>query len=292
MHLRVQQALAALILSATVFVSEHVRADVISFRSDFWCPYVCNPDSETPGYMVEITRAVFEKQGHKVQVKLSNWVRAIKDTRSNRVQGLMGCSVVDAPDFIYPKKSLGLMKNAYFVPKNSTWTYKGRPSLQGMKIGVINGYTYGDSVDNLIRSRHRSFIPFSGDRPLEQVIRMMQAGRLDGFIENPVVLQYTSVSAKITMENMKIGGWVENHDPALFISFSPNNPKSQEYAEILSRGVEELRRSGELQRILMKYNLKDWEQPSGISLGALDNLGSSFLKSPLNPFNMFNARSL
>ncbi|AHZ86300.1 hypothetical protein Bb109J_c0958 [Bdellovibrio bacteriovorus] len=292
MHLRVQQALAALILSATVFASEHVRADVISFRSDFWCPYVCNPDSETPGYMVEIARAVFEKQGHKVQVKLSNWVRAIKDTRSNRVQGLMGCSVVDAPDFIYPKKSLGLMKNAYFVPKNSTWTYKGRPSLQGMKIGVINGYTYGDSVDSLIRSRHRSFIPFSGDRPLEQVIRMMQAGRLDGFIENPVVLQYTSVSAKITMENMKIGGWVENHDPALYISFSPNNPKSQEYAEILSRGVEELRRSGELQRILMKYNLKDWEQPSGISLGALDNLGSSFLKSPLNPFNMFNARSL
>ncbi|WP_374035129.1 substrate-binding periplasmic protein [Bdellovibrio bacteriovorus] len=292
MHLRVQQALVALILSVTVFASEHVHADVISFRSDFWCPYVCNPDSETPGYMVEIARTVFEKQGHKVQVKLSNWVRAIKDTRSNRVQGLMGCSLVDAPDFIYPKKSLGIMKNAYFVPKNSTWTYKGRPSLQGMKIGVINGYTYGDSVDNLIRSRHRSFIPFSGDRPLEQVIRMMQAGRLDGFIENPVVLQYTSVSAKITMENMKIGGWVENHDPALYISFSPNNPKSQEYAEILTRGVEELRRSGELQRILQKYNLKDWEQPSGISLGALDNLGSSFLKSPLNPFNMFNARSL
>lgn len=292
MHLRVQQALVALILSATVFVSGHARADVISFRSDFWCPYVCNPDSETPGYMVEIARTVFEKHGHKVQVKLSNWVRAIKDTRSNRVQGLMGCSVVDAPDFIYPKKSLGIMKNAYFVPKNSTWTYKGRPSLQGMKIGVINGYTYGDSVDNLIRSRHRSFIPFSGDRPLEQVIRMMQVGRLDGFIENPVVLQYTSGSAKITMENMKVAGWVENHDPALYISFSPNNPKSQEYAEILTRGVEELRRSGELQRILQKYNLKDWEQPSGISLGALDNLGSSFLKSPLNPFNMFNARSL
>ncbi|WP_041577061.1 substrate-binding periplasmic protein [Bdellovibrio bacteriovorus] len=292
MNLRIQQALVALILSVTVFASARARADVISFRSDFWCPYVCNPDSETPGYMVEIARTVFEKHGHKVQVKLSNWVRAIKDTRSNRVQGLMGCSVVDAPDFIYPKKSLGIMKNAYFVPKNSTWTYKGRPSLQGMKIGVINGYTYGDSVDNLIRSRHRSFIPFSGDRPLEQVIRMMQAGRLDGFIENPVVLQYTSVSAKITMENMKVGGWVENHDPALYISFSPNNPKSQEYAEILTRGVEELRRSGELQRILQKYNLKDWEQSSGISLGALDNLGSSFLKSPLNPFNMFNARSL
>lgn len=294
MNLRIQPALIALILSATVFAAAPASAETISFRSDYWCPYICNPESENPGYMVEVAKAVFEKQGYKVQVKLSNWVRAIKDTRANKVQGLIGCSVVDAPDFIYPKNSLGLMKNAYFVSKKSKWSYTGRPSLQGLRIGVINGYTYGDSVDNLIRTRHRSFVPFSGDRPLEQIIRMIQAGRLDGFIENPVVLQYTSVIARIALEDLKLAGWVENRDPSLFIAFSPNNPKSQEYAKILSRGVDELRRSGELQRILDKYNLKDWKETPepGFSLGALDNLGTSFFKSSLNLFNMFDARSL
>lgn len=294
MNLRIQQALIALILSATVFIAAPASADTISFRSDYWCPYICNPESENPGYMVEIAKAVFEKQGHKVHIKLNNWVRAIKDTRSNKVQALIGCSVVDAPDFIFPKTSLGLMKNAYFVSKKSKWSYNGRPSLQGLRLGVINGYAYGDSVDNLIRARHRSFVPFSGDRPLEQIIRMIQAGRLDGFIENPVVLQYMSVTARLALEDLKLAGWVESRDPSLYIAFSPNNPKSQEYAKILSRGVDELHRSGELQRILDKYNLKDWKEApeQGFSLGALDNFGSSFLKSPLNLIHMLDARSL
>lgn len=292
MNMRIQQALFAIILSASVFIPATSVADEISFRSDYWCPYVCNPDSENPGYMVEVARTVFEKQGHKVQFSLSNWVRAIKDTRSNRVQGLVGCSVVDAPDFIFPKKPMGITKNAYFVPKNSTWSFKGRSSLKQVSIGVINGYTYGDSVDSLIRARHRPFIPFSGDRPLEQIVKMMSAGRLDGFIENPMVLRYAAENANIKMEDMKIAGWVENKDPALYIAFSPEHPKSQEYAEALTRGVEELRRSGELQRILQKYNVKDWEPASRLSLGALDNLGTGLLKSPFNSFNVINARSL
>lgn len=294
MKMSVKQALFSAILTASAFVSTSAFADTISFRSDYWCPYICQPDSDKPGYMVEIAKTVFEKHGHKVQVRLSSWVSAIKDTRSNKVQGLMGCSVVDAPDFIYPKKSLGVMKNAYFVPRESNWLYKGRPSLQGMKIGVINGYTYGDSVDSLIRARNRSFIPFSGDRPLEQLIHATHLKQLDGFIENPVVLQYTSAAAKLTLNKLKIVGWVENHDPALYISFSPNNPKSAEYAQILSEGVEELRRSGELQRILARYNLKDWENsdPENFSLGALNNLGTGLFKSPLDSLDMINARSL
>nr|BFD62196.1 ABC transporter substrate-binding protein [Bdellovibrio sp. HM001] len=236
------------------------KADVIVLRSDYWCPYVCNPESSTPGYMVEIAKAVFEPQGHHIQIVTTNWARSVKDARANKAQGILGACVADAPDFIFPKNSLGLMKNAFFVPKDSQWEYTGRSSLQGKRIGVINGYAYGGSVDPLIRHRHRTFIPFSGDRPLEQMIRMLNARRLDGFIENPLVLQYLTHTNHHKFENYKIAGWVEDEAVDLFIAFSPNNPHSETYADILSRGVEELRRNGELQRILNKYNLHDWKE--------------------------------
>lgn len=270
-------------------LSSQAFADTLSFRSDFWCPYVCNPASNKPGYMVEIMRQIFEKHGHKVDVKLSNWVRAIKDTRSNKSQGLLGCSIGDAPDFVFPHKSLGLMKSAYFTLKDSTWTYNGRQSLQNKRIGVINGYSYGDSVDNLIRTRNKSFIPFSGDRPLEQIIKMIQSGRLEAFIENPVALHYALAEMNVPVDTLRVAGWVVADDPFLYVAFSPENSKSKIYADILDKGLTDLRRSGELRRILEKYNIEDWEQQK--NLGTND-LSTGFLKSSLDLIHVFNTGSL
>lgn len=272
-------------------LSVQTQADTISFRSDYWCPYVCNPYSSRPGYMVEIVRQVFEKNGHKVEFKLSNWVHAIKETRSNKAQALLGCSETDAPDFIFPQKHLGIIRNAYFTTKDSTWSHQGRHSLQNKRIGVINGYSYGDSIDNLIQSRHKTFIPFSGERPLNQMIKTIQSGRIDGFIENPVVLQFSLAEMNLPADTVKVAGWVETHDPFLFAGFSPNNPKSKLYAEMLSKGIDDLRRSGELRRILEKYNLSDWEQPVTISLGSLNNLSPRLFKGSLDLVDVLNTRS-
>lgn len=266
-------------------------ADAISMRSDYWCPYVCDPRSEKPGYMVEIVQQIFEKKGHTVDMRLTNWVRAVKDVRTNKAQVLVGASRMDAPDFIFTRNTMGIMKNAYFTKKDSKWKFTGRNSLQNMRIGVINGYTYGDSIDQMIRSRHKSFIPFSGEKPLEQIIRMIESNRLDAFIENPVALHQALKKFGVAAESLKVAGWVSSQDPYLYVGFSPNHPKSREYATILNHGVEELRRSGELQRILDKYQVEDWEK-SKISLGALDDFSPRILKSSFDLLDMFNARSL
>ncbi|WP_374078551.1 substrate-binding periplasmic protein [Bdellovibrio bacteriovorus] len=274
-----------------LFLSIQVHADTITFRSDFWCPYVCNANSSRPGYMVEIVRQVFEKQGHKVEFKLDNWVRAIKETRSNQAQALLGCSQVDAPDFIFPQKSLGIIRNAYFTTKHSSWFYQGRHSLQNKRIGVINGYAYGDSIDTLIQNRHKTFVPFSGERPLNQMIKAIQNGRIDGFIENPVTLQFSLAEMNLPADTLKAVGWVDTHDPFLFAGFSPNNPRSKLYAEMLSKGIDDLRRSGELRRILEKYKMADWDQPATISLGALNNLSPRLFKGSLDLVNVINTGS-
>jgi polar amino acid transport system substrate-binding protein len=44
------------------------------------------------------------------------------------------------------------------------------------------------------------------------------------------------------------------------MAFSPKNPKSKEYAKLLSAGIEQMRLSGELSKILAKYQLTDWRE--------------------------------
>lgn len=239
------------------FLGVHSHADTISIRSDNWCPYACDGGA-MPGYMVEATRAIFAKHGHKIDFKTSHWINAIKDTRANKVTALIGCSRADAPDFIFPERPLGQMINYYFVNKNSNWSYHGRQSLTGKRIGVIANYSYGDAVDNLVKTKHKSLIVISGPDPLGQIFKKMASGELDAFVESPVVLSFNLGKRKLALDTFKpVSGNLAN-DPDLYIAFSPNNPKSAHYAELISKGIDDMRRSGELQRILERYNLSDW----------------------------------
>ena len=44
----------------------------------------------------------------------------------------------------------------------------------------------------------------------------------------------------------------------VYPSFSKNNPKAQQYADMMTAGIRELRRTGRLATILAAYGLTDW----------------------------------
>ncbi len=235
------------------------KSETLVFSSDYYCPYVCDPQSTKPGYMVEILQKIFTKAGFQIDVKINNWARSIKQTRTNRVQGLIATSKGDAPDLIYPIEPLGKMRAALYIHKNSVLSSAESYSNINARIGVVNSYWYGEQLDEVVKTGHKSFLPFSGSKPLERILKMFFRGRLDGFIENEVILHYTLLAKKIPKTEIQRARWVEIEDPYLYTAFSPKNPKSQAYAEILSKGVEKLRSSGELRQILKKYQIKDWQ---------------------------------
>lgn len=234
------------------------KSETLTFRSDYYCPYVCDPQSSTPGYMIEILNRVFTKAGFQIDVKINNWARSIKETRSNQVQGLIATSKGDAPDLIYPLQPLGKMKAAIYAHKKSVWSSNEPYSLINARIGVVNAYWYGERLDQVLKTHHKSFFAFSGSKPLERILKMVFRGRLDGFIENETILNYKLIEKNISISELRRVRWVEIEDPYLYVAFSPQNSKSPIYAQILSQGVEELRHSGELRRILKKYQMKDW----------------------------------
>jgi len=50
-----------------------------------------------------------------------------------------------------------------------------------------------------------------------------------------------------------------NQPVDVYIACSPNKPNSIVYTKLLSEGIIDLRKTGELQKILEKYALKDWK---------------------------------
>lgn len=246
------------ILFGVFFLNPCTQADLIKLRTDEWCPYACKPKTDKPGFMIEIAIEVFKKHNHEIDYEIMGWSRALAEVRSGLFDAVVGASKVDVKGFVLPQFPSGILKSYYWVQSSSPWYYENSVSLKNMKIGVINDYSYGDEIDKLINKNHPSFIKVSGEDPLLRLIQMTEAKRINGFVENPLVLKEFLNSLNKDISTFKIASKNLANDSDLFIAFSPKNPKSKIYAKILDEGIKEMRKSGRLKVILAKYGVEDW----------------------------------
>ena len=239
----------------TIFVIPSAYAEVITIRADEWCPYNCEPGSDNPGFMIEIAQYAFEKAGHQVDYKTLPWARAIIDSRSGTYNAIVGAFVGDAPDFIFPENELAINTNAFFIRKGDPWRFTGLESLKTIRLGVIRDYSYGDDMDAYVeQNQNTKWVQVaSGEDALVQNMRKLSGKRIDVLVEDSAVFYHELKQTKQESALFEEAGDLGREK--VYIAFSPNHPRSEEYARILSDGVAELRASGKLQEILSKYGI-------------------------------------
>lgn len=235
-----------------------IFSDTITLVADPWCPYNCGHSEGRAGYMLELAERIFEKKGHTVEYIEVPWTRAIYGVREGYYTGIIAAGLEETPDFIFPDIEEGIARHSFFVLKDNPWRFQGIDSLKTVRLGVIRDYSYGTLNEDYIlyHKKDRSLIQTAtGSRPLELNIEKLKDHRIDVLVEDENVFRYTT-------EKMKMGGLFVHAGTAssedLYIAFSPSCAKAKEYAEILSLGVKEMRRSGELTQILSMYGLEDW----------------------------------
>ena len=234
------------------------RADYITIAADNWCPINCDPSDSKPGIMVEIAEQVFSDAGHTVIYKILPWSRAIKLSREGEITGIIGAFAGDAPDFIFPENELLMLSgNTFFVTKDSKFVYKNISSLSVVQLGAIRDYDYGEIVNDYIK-RGKNVQILSGETPLERMIQMLLIGRVDVIIEAAPVFWHIATKMKVK-DKLKVAGQASDAEKC-YIAFSPKIAKSKEYAKLLSDGIDKLRHSGELKKILNKYGMEDWKK--------------------------------
>ncbi len=246
----------ALILTAPAAAG----ADVIVIRADEWCPYNCAPDSDRPGYMIEIARAVFEKQGHAIDYDVTNWSRAIMLAEKGKIDAIVGAVRAEAPNLIFPDIETGYSINGFFVRKGHGWRFDGMDSLKAVRMGVIQDYGYG-KLDPYIEAGRETdrILVTAGENALELNIRMLLKGRIDAVNEDIAVFRNTAREMGVTDQIDFAGDDGESGEAnAVHIAFSPASPASAERARLLGEGMRNLRAGGELARILERYGLSDW----------------------------------
>jgi polar amino acid transport system substrate-binding protein len=245
-------------LFALAFFSQPAFAEKINVLSpDYWCPFGCKAGTDFEGYPLDILKAIFEPQGIKIEYANMNYSRAIVDVRKGKYAAIPSVFKEEAPDFIFSTAAISDSRYCFYTQEKNNWHYTGVESLAGLHIGAIKSYSYGALIDAAIANNRANFYLQSGDNLTARLMRMLMAGRFDSFIENEYLVQYTL--ARFPDFRLREAGCESSSKT--FIGFSPSDKiPAQKYADMFDSGIMKLRKNGELEKILARYGLRDWEQ--------------------------------
>jgi polar amino acid transport system substrate-binding protein len=248
-----------IIFFTIALVSSLASADEIILVADPWCPYNCGWNDENPGFMVEIARYVFKQNGHTVKYLNVPWARAIYGTREGQYDGIIGAGRTETPDFVFPDIELGLAKHTFYVKKGNPWGFDGLDSLKAITLGVIKNYSYGDLFNLYIEPNQdnpKRVQVISGEKGLALNIKKLEENKIEAIIEDRAVFQHYQHETNMP-NNFSEAGIV--YIEKVYIAFSPKLKKAKVYADMLSKGMKDLRQSNRLSKILKKYGAEDWK---------------------------------
>lgn len=231
-----------------------VRADTIELRADVWCPFNCEPNSDRPGFMVELAQEALAFYGHEVRYQTLTWGRSLEKTRNGEVNGVIGTDQDESPDLVFGSPMAGYQETLVFR-KGEAREISTFEDLEGLRIGAIVDYEYQSMIKAYADEHERDPTRvqlIGGDSALKRNLQKLIAGRIDLTIDERSVLEYAVAQLGIA-DAVEI---LPNSDTTdLFIAFSPALESSEVYARQLAEGIERLKASGRYAEILARYGL-------------------------------------
>jgi polar amino acid transport system substrate-binding protein len=242
----------------TVLIPASGSSEVVTIVSDCWQPYICGSEAGKNGIAVDISMIVFKKAGYELEFKEVPWKRAKVDTKKGIYNAIVCATKDDAPGFIYPEEPIAVQKTCFYTDQSSSWKYENINSLTGIILGVIGGYHYSEELDQYIEKNLNTgkVQATHSKNPLKSNVLMLKNQRISALIEDPAVMQYYIWQNKEA--DLREAGCV-SEKVNLYIPFSPENSKSEIYAKILSDGIRELKKTGELKLIYEAYGV-EWQE--------------------------------
>lgn len=247
----------------TFFVLQATAAaDTLRFTTIDYCPFSCDPEKENgqEGFMTDILRSALEEAGHTVEITMLPYVRAVNAVVSGDYDGIVVIGQENAPDLIYPDVSIGVQRVAFFTKQGSSWQYSGVDSLAEIVVAIVKGYDYIDTElnryfsDNMESDR---VVVLHGTSTIERGLKMLQTGRIDSYFEGEYSILYALKKLGLN-EDIAIAGY-SSEEFTDITGFSTHNPRSEEYARLLSNKIRTLRESGKYRKLLRSYGIKTEE---------------------------------
>lgn len=254
-----------------------------------FCPLHCiDSDNQMvldrPGYAVEIYQRIFGEVGYDLYFQAAPFNRGMLEVSQGRIDAISGplkfniealkVKIRQEPligplygELIYPERSVGIHHSSCaFVHSDASWEFTGLSSLDRKIIGAGKSYDYGKETNLYLENRFAedkdSVVFITGNAVFAKNLKKLEYKRVDVVLMDKVsgrnAIQIAVKEGELEQDSVKFLG-CSGMPAELYLAFSGRNPEmSKKLTSIFDKGIEDLRKSGELTEILSKYGLQDW----------------------------------
>lgn len=224
------------ILFFWMFGSALAEDRVVTLVADEWCPFNCRALHQSNGILVDRAEAALAEKGLQTDYIEIPWSRAIVSVRNGVYDGIVGAGPSEVPDFHFPPLPLAIGRHSFFTMPSQSWEYRGLSSLEEVRIGVIQDYSYGGLYEDYIRANQDDsarVVTLKGGKVLPRLIKMLELGRIDALAAEEHVLNYYFQSRGLQTPLRHAG---LAYEEPLYVSFSPAVDDGAELANALAQG--------------------------------------------------------
>lgn len=229
--------------------------EVIRVRADPWMPFN-GGTAEAPGYVIEVMQTIFRPHGIEIDYASLPWDEALAGCREGKIDAVPCANAKEGEGLTFPSLTIADVKYSIFTLKESTWRLTSDASFKGHKLGWAEGYSYWDGLDRYIATKPEGLVLISGDDTAWDGMQKLIKREIDLLPECPQVFYWTLKNHGVDPKLFRVACLMPG-DP-VFVVFRPD-AKGRAWAKLLDEGLQKLRASGELKKILGKYGVDDWQ---------------------------------
>jgi polar amino acid transport system substrate-binding protein len=206
--------------------------------------FVTDPEKDG-GFLIEITRAAFQRMGYTVTVQFMPWLRALRSVESGNAEALLGAyHTAERAERMQYTDSIGVSEIVFFKRKDSDIAYSRLEDLKPYSIGTIIGASYTPEFDAA------AYLNKEAVSSHERNINKLLAGRVALLVEKRLVVLNTLAALHSEAAANVIALEPPLKTALFFNAFSRKFPDYQRKVADFNTGLEMIRKDGTVKKIL------------------------------------------
>ncbi|HCL56932.1 MAG TPA: hypothetical protein DHW82_07985 [Spirochaetia bacterium] len=225
----------------------YAEKKIIKLATLDWEPYIGQKLANN-GYVAEIAREAFLREGYELQLDFLPWARVVQETKSGKYDGYFPeyYSKEVEKDFIFSAKFKG-GPLVFFKKKGRNISYEKLTDLKPYTIGVVREYVNTEEFDKADYLKKEEVVDDLTN------IKKLLAGRIDLFVADKFVGLYllrTFLPEKAGEMDF-ISPSLEEKD--LYLCFPKQITRSEMLVKVFNSGLEKIIKDGTVNKILKKH---------------------------------------
>lgn len=244
-----------------LFISLNAAPKMLVFHGENLPPFFCDPDSDSPGFAIELLKEVYPENEYLLSFRIFRWQNAAIMLKRKKISAFIGFAKADYPELPATRLPIFRLRSAVYLHAKQNPEYRSPDSLSSLKTGFLAEYSHSDEFD-LYQKQHEKdglVLYYSGPRSAENMLNDLASGKIQAFVHYTAAVDWALHRMPHLKKDVKRIAVLENGIDFHAV-FAPGK-ESGEHISIFNRRFPGFRKSGKYRELLRKYGLRETDIP-------------------------------